>query len=366
MKEKIIDFIRKKGPIVPTELASEIGTDSIIASAYLSDLLSKKTICISNVKVGSSPLYYLPDQKPMLEKFSDKLHEKERIAFNELKNRKVLRDEALSPLMRVALRNVKDFAIPLEVTYHNRKEIFWKFYSMKNEDVHEEIRKILAPLEKKEEIIHQQKPEEKKQEEKLIEKIEKKPEKKLFDKPKTKEKEPEEEKPKKEEKKEVKEEKKELKKEEKIEKKPEKKEIKEEKQEPKKEKKEQEEEKEEQTTVFEEQKFFSRKIESSDPFMKRINEFFSQTSVFITNHEILKKNSEIDLEIKFPSSLGDLTYYCKAKRKQKITDADISSAYVGGEMRKLPVVLLITGVLTKQAKEMLSRNFKGIKLIRMP
>ena len=144
-QEDIITFIRNKGPIVPMDLANNMKVESYIASAHLSDLLSKKLIKISNLKMGSSPLYFLPEQKKMLEGFSDYLHQKDKIAFNELKERLVIRDSKILPLLRVSLRNIKDFAVPLEVTYKNKKEIFWKFYSLSNDEASDNIRKLLLP-----------------------------------------------------------------------------------------------------------------------------------------------------------------------------------------------------------------------------
>ena len=44
-----------------------------------------------------------------------------------LRVKKVLRDISLEPVMRVALRELKDFAIPLNVKINGNSEVFWKF-----------------------------------------------------------------------------------------------------------------------------------------------------------------------------------------------------------------------------------------------
>ncbi len=352
MREKIIEFIKKMGPIVPMDLATELRINSIIASAHLSDLLSKKLIKISNLKVGSSPLYYLPEQQKALENFSNYLHEKERIAFNELKEKQVLRDSKLSPLLRVALRNIKDFAVPLEVTFQNQKEIFWKFHSLNNDQASEFIKKALNPVENKkpeQEVKRQQevKPEAQKQpvleekeelKEKRIEKKEPIKESKPIEnqnfeqitKPKEKPLEP----------------------------------VKEYQEEPKKEF---EEEKEDfkLKNKKEEQKKISKKVDTSDDFLKQVNDFFIELNVNILNYEIIKKDSEIDLEIDVPSNLGNLTYYCKAKNKKRLNETDLDSTYVGGEMKKLPKILLTPGELTKSAKEKLNKSFQNIKFLQI-
>ena len=63
-----------------------------------------------------------------------------------------------------------------------------------------------------------------------------------------------------------------------------------------------------------------------------------------------------------PSAVGSLIYYCKARSKKRISDSDLSSAFVQGQLKKLPVLFLTKGELTKKAKEMLSKEFKSIKI----
>jgi len=55
-----------------------------------------------------------------------------------------------------------------------------------------------------------------------------------------------------------------------------------------------------------------------------------------------------------------MDFYCKARNKKRCNEADLSTAFVQGELRKLPVIFLTTGDLTKKAKELLSKEFKNI------
>ena len=65
--------------------------------------------------------------------------------------------------------------------------------------------------------------------------------------------------------------------------------------------------------------------------------------------------------MKVPSAVGDLEYYCKAKSKKKITEIDLNAVFVQGQLKKLPVLFLITGDLTKKAQELLTTELnKGI------
>ena len=80
IKERIINFLREKGPNFPSAISREIGMDSIFTSAFLSELASEKKIKISYMRVGSSPVYYLKETKNQLENFSKYLKNKEKEA----------------------------------------------------------------------------------------------------------------------------------------------------------------------------------------------------------------------------------------------------------------------------------------------
>ncbi|MFC1682475.1 hypothetical protein ACFL0X_02575, partial [Nanoarchaeota archaeon] len=65
-------------------------------------------------RVGSSPVYFLEGQERGLEGFSNHLKSKEKEAFDLLKEKKFLGDSEIEPAIRVALRAIKDFAVPFE------------------------------------------------------------------------------------------------------------------------------------------------------------------------------------------------------------------------------------------------------------
>ena len=145
--EKIMSLLRIKGPVVPGQISSEIGLEPLFISAMLSELVSKKRLLISHLKVGSSPLYYLPEQKSYLENYEKNLNNKEREAFLLLKENKILEDSGMEPAIRVAMRSIKDFAIPMKVSQNNKEIIFWRFYSITNEDAVPRIKEMLKKIE---------------------------------------------------------------------------------------------------------------------------------------------------------------------------------------------------------------------------
>jgi len=277
-KQKILELIKIKGPIIPAQISKEINSDILMSSAHLSELSSEGRVKVSNVKIGGTPLYYLPGQEPQLQNFSDNLHEKERKAYEILKEKKILRDNKLEPVIRVALREIKDFAVPLQVTYQNNKEIFWKWYLLNKEETESLIKPMLT---KKEEPIETKKIEPKKE-----------------IKPQTKE------------------------------------------------------------QIKKEIKERPLRADTTSSFLQELKSYFNRNKINIKNEQIIRKNSEIDFILEIPSTIGSLEFYCKAKNKKRINDSDLSSAYVQGQLKKLPVLFLTKGDLTKKAKEILNAEFK--------
>jgi len=296
-REIIMQTIRMNGPVIPAQIAKVIGTDIMIASAMLSELVSNNILKISNIKFGSTPLYYLPGQESRLQDFAKNLHEKDKKAYDLLMQKKILRDKTAEPIVRVALRSIKDFAVPLQVKINDNVEIFWKWYLITNEEAARIIKETVEFNKPKEDIKPVQ--------ETIAGKEQEKPG----------------------------EERKEIKREELKENLPEKEEKK---------------------------KFVDKTAE--DKFLNEVKRFFEKNSIKLIEETIVKKNLDLDMIIDVPSAVGSLTYYCKAKNKKRIGDSDLSSAFVQGQLKKLPVLFLTKGELTKKANEMLSKEFKNIKI----
>lgn len=124
-KQKIVGILQAKGPSLPVQIASQTEINSLFAGALLSELAAEKTIKISHMKVGGSPLYFIKGQEHLLEKFYQYLPSKEKEAFLLLQKKKSLEDKQQHPAIRVALRNLKDFAFP----FSQDAKIFWRFHS---------------------------------------------------------------------------------------------------------------------------------------------------------------------------------------------------------------------------------------------
>lgn len=131
IKEGILRTIRIRGPSLPVHVTRETGQSILFTSAFLSELLSEKQLKISNMKVGSSPVYFIPGQEPQLDKYAnDHLKSKEKEAYLLLKEEKFLIDSEQEPAIRVALRALKDFAFSFE----KNGKIIWRYLTEKESD----------------------------------------------------------------------------------------------------------------------------------------------------------------------------------------------------------------------------------------
>lgn len=143
-KDKILLLLKENGPSLPVQVARAIEMDPVFASAIASELLGLKQIKTSHLKVGASMLYLLHGQEQRLEEHTDNLKSIEKEAYLKLKKNKLIKDEDEEPAIRVALRNIKDFAVPFKF----QDKIMWKYAFVPNE----EIEKLLSSPKKKDEI----------------------------------------------------------------------------------------------------------------------------------------------------------------------------------------------------------------------
>ena len=307
-KENILSFVKQRGPSLPVQIAKEVGLSILFTSAFLSELFSEKELKMSNMRVGSSPLYFIQGQEPMLEKFVEHLKSKEREAFEILKGKKFLRDIRQLPAIRVALREIKDFAIP----FKNGEEIIWRFLTVPETEYKEEKKqepivivekeKIETPVleitteeqeEVKKEIKEGTKEVEKPQVVNVITKEKKKP-----SAPKAKAK----------------------------------------------------------TT----KKKVSSKSKQDEKFIERVKEFLSKNSVEIVNIEGIKKE-EIILKVR----TGEGEQLLVAYKKKKITENDIVRAARKAAEMQLKYSVLSMGELPKKVSELIGalQNIKDIRKV---
>lgn len=149
-KNRILEVIQQRGPELPVRVAGTIGQNNIFTAAFMSELVGEQKLKLSNMRVGGSPLYYIQGQEEQLQKFTEYLNHKEKEAFKILKQNEILEDSQQEPAIRVALRNIKDFAIPIKIIDQGQERIFWKIHTSSNEKAKELIENIIKPIVKTE------------------------------------------------------------------------------------------------------------------------------------------------------------------------------------------------------------------------
>lgn len=296
-REQIVQ-LGHNSPLLPNTVAKALNTNGILAGAMLSEMVAKGLLKTSALKVGGSPLYYLPGKEEQLLSYSSYLNEKDKRTLALLQELKVIREKDCEPLVRVSLSLIKDFSKQLLVEYNGIQETFYKYFLVTDEEAKQLIKAQLEPAQEiKKEVIKESKKEGIKQEIKQTT----------------------------EEVKETKEEIAPLKKEK-----------------------------------------APKKIEApAGDFWEQLISHFSTHKITIQEHTVIKKKTDFDLIVEIPSPVGKLTYYCKARSKKKLTDADISSAYVTGQIKKLPTIFITDGELNKKAQELASQ-LKGLTVTQLP
>jgi hypothetical protein len=143
-KQQVLSVVRMKGLVVPSDLVREFHADTFIMGAVLSDLVHDKTVAVTTVKIGGSPVYYAIENKEKLVDLYKYLNEKDKATYMLLCDKRVLLDAAQSPLVRVSLRNMKDYAKPIEVTAAGETKLFWKWYLATEQEVQDGLRTLFS------------------------------------------------------------------------------------------------------------------------------------------------------------------------------------------------------------------------------
>lgn len=322
---KALQIVRIKGPVIPSQINKEINVDVITGSAILSELVDKGQLKISSVKVGNSPLYYAPGQESRLQQFTNQLNAKDKETLEMLRQKGVLRDKSLDTLRRVSLRQIKDFAKPITVRVNNEEVLFWKWYLLSNEEAGE-ILKTMLPQETKEAP--------KKEPDKKLERVEKDAVERQA--------------------KQLAEERKKEKQEKLGIQMPAAKAVQFKKEEEK------ESVKEAPRDEFKETDY--QKDLPKDKFFRRVKKYLDDNRIKIIDYKINRKESDMEFTVEIPSPVGSLKYFCKAKNKAKLNDGDLGSVFIEGQRKKMPILFLVTGELTKKAKDVLDSEFKSMSV----
>ncbi len=308
MQEQILQFLCMSGPTLPGKVAKHLNLPLLLASAGLADLSAQGKVKVSKLKVGGSPLYYLPGQEERLEQFAvGNTDPKDFRVLQQLREQKVLRESTLDLLSKVALRHLPDFALPLQVSFQEHNELFWKWHLLSEEETREKIQELLMP---NEEVAEQSEATRQRAVVGVFAEAERAES--LPPRPSL----PQGQFPQEEERRKT-------------------------------------EELVEKTETEKWEKTRKKRTFVEEEFLPAVEDFFKHLKITVEQKETLRKNAELNFLVHVPSVVGSLKYFCKAKQKKRCDEKDLSAAYMEAQIKKLPLLFLYTEELSKKAEEML-------------
>ncbi len=291
-REKIIALAKEKGPLLPADVAKSLSVSSIFASAMLSEMTENKFLAISSIKIGGSPLYYLPDRIDQLEAYASKLNDKDKRVFEILKSKLVLRDSDLDLLTRYSLRQLRDFARPMHISKGAEAELYWRFYSLSEQQALDSLNPLKPKAAHLKPALAQNPAELERKPATQASSIEaalvasapaniaSAPAKKARAK--------------------------------------------------------------------------KHNDPNQDALYQKLLAFCSSHGMSVKDVQIVSAHKDIECIVSAQSSSGTVDYFCKVKDKKSISDTDIAALFAQSTVRKLPALFLITGALSKKASAALN------------
>lgn len=265
LRDVIYQFVLENGPLIPVQVARNFKLEIMMASAYLSELVSNKKLNVTKfLKIGTSPLYYALGQEEKLSNFLSYLPQRPRQIALILQENKILRDNLIEPWQRVALREISDFAFPLMIRTDNGEEIFWHWYLFPENEAIPIINKAL--IKKQEQIVNEPK-------------------------------------------------------------------------------------NEVQTTITPQVK-----QKKSSEFENDVLNYLTNNNLEANNKKTIRKNSDLEFESSMQTNLGNIHIYIKARKKPSINESDLGLALNLSNEKKIPILFLTDGKLTKKAVKYLQQN----------
>lgn len=145
INEDILKIVKEQGPIQPSQLVNNLPqTNTTVVGAYLSKLIDENKIFYTHIKRGSSPYYYVQGQEKSIEKLSMHLNEKDQITRRLLKEKSILKESEQTPLVRVSLKNIPDYAKSVKVKINGEPHTYWRYYLTNEEEAVKLIRENLT------------------------------------------------------------------------------------------------------------------------------------------------------------------------------------------------------------------------------
>lgn len=319
--DRILELVQKTGPVLPVDIASKLGLDSFLASAYMQQLVEQGRLSVGKERIGGSQIFFTPGQessaaakvKALVEagKKTARMFAKEVPSNPEVQKK---RDEFAARLSEIESKEKKSKLVEPHAVLqpgHKVMPITIKHVSEEVGSVPE--RAVGGLMMPKPKIVEEIKPapkEKEKEPEPVVTEVEEV----HYEKPKLEVPEPapepeaaEELKPK---------------------------------------------------SPFREaiEKTFLKKPEKPVepcPLVDAALAMLVDSGSEIISKELTKKGKEANITFDLPTKLGNLRMLAVVRNKKSITEADLSMAYTEGTNKKIPVLFVTNGKLTKLAQSYL-------------
>ncbi|MGM5481431.1 MAG: hypothetical protein ACQESE_03395 [Nanobdellota archaeon] len=336
-KNDIITLLKQKGPLVPTEIKSKVGGDTIIVGAILSEQTSKGVIKISHMKRGASPFYYLPGQEAQLEKHKELLDPKDQQTLDMLRERKVLQDASLELFHRVSLRRLKDFAKELNVNTIYGELLFWRYHLTREQEALDILEKRYGNREEKTTKATAPENDTVKEHQSQQTQQEDNSQQARTDNAKSRHSDTEES--------------------------------------------DQESVTTSQSTTAQakpishrdtrrpshsnnadtQQELSGQEFEQTAFYQKAMN-YFSNKNIKVLSQAQAAKNREYDFTILVGTDVGELKMFARAKSKKKLNEGDVAPALLKAKTKELPCLFLTDGEFTKKGLKLMEHEYKGLMI----
>lgn len=318
-KEKILEVV-KQGPTIPSKIVKVVGGDTMLIGAILSGMISTGEIRYSSLKVGGSPIYYIPEHEARLEEFMQYLNDKDQKNARILKEEKVIPESKLDPLARVSMKTIKDFAKQFELG----NKLFYRYFLVDKEEAERLASEIIKQEENSAKDVILNKDSSQTEKTITVNQVaspEPSPEKNTLDSEKTVS------------------------------------------QQSKPEVMVEAPNDHKRETMHETRHVkhhnFMQTNERKKDFFEKIKEYIHKKGLDIISKEKIKK-TEYSLVLKNHDSNEYI--YCVAKDKKTINEGDLSTAFVFSHHKRMPCIFLMTGHLTKKAEIMKEKEFKEMTI----
>ncbi len=104
-------------------------------------------------------------------------------------------------------------------------------------------------------------------------------------------------------------------------------------------------------------------ISGESSFSKAVKEYFKEKNIILKSMREIRNNKELEGEIDIPTPVGMISYFYRAKNKNKSNEGDIAGTLISARARMLNALYLTTGTVIKKAKK--NKELKEVLVVEI-